>query len=301
MYYRRKIIFALLEKFEKSLTNTEIQKLVFLITKLQKDKKSYQFVPYLYGCYSFQLNDDLNAMFKRDMINKIKTDSSNIWLLNNTEEYFHQLNDVDKKIILTVKRKFSQYTISELIKHTYIKYPFYAINSTILDKMLNAEEKVNVINQKSKFIKDFTKLFTIGYEGITLEEYLNRLIINDVKILCDVRKNPFSMKRGFSKKDLKKACESLGIEYVHIPNLGIVSEKRKELNTQKDYNVLFKEYELTVLKENVNEIRYVYDLLIKYKRIALTCFEAEYCMCHRSRVSKEIENVSQGKLKAQHI
>jgi uncharacterized protein (DUF488 family) len=236
------------------------------------------------------------------MINKTKTDSSSIWSLNNNvEEYFHQLNDIDKKVILTVKREFSQHSISELIKHTYIKYPFYAINSTILDKTLNNEEKINVLNQKNKLIKNSTKLFTIGYEGITLEEYLNKLIINDIRILCDVRKNPFSMKRGFSKKELQKACESLGIKYKHIPNLGIISEKRKELKTQKDYNILFNEYELTVLKENKEEIDYIYGLLKTYKRIALTCFEAEHCMCHRSRVSKEIENVSQGTLKAQHI
>jgi uncharacterized protein (DUF488 family) len=301
MYYRRKIIFGLLEKFERPLSNTEIQKLIFLITRMQKNKKSYQFVPYLYGCYSFQLNDDLNAMFKREMLSKEKVETSTTWLLKNEETYFHQLTDFDKKILLTIKRKFENSTIPELIKYTYVNYPFYAINSTILDKILDIDERIKVTNQKTRIQRKLKKLFTIGYEGITLEEYLNRLIINDVKILCDVRKNPFSMKRGFSKKDLQKACESLGIKYEHIPNLGIISEKRKELKTQKDYDILFKEYELTVLKENKEEIDYIYGLLKTHKRIALTCFEAEYCMCHRSRVSKEIENISQGKLKAQHI
>jgi len=52
-------------------------------------------------------------------------------------------------------------------------------------------------------------LFTIGYEGISLEEYFNRLIKNDVKVLVDVRNNPLSMKFGFSKTQLKRFCEKL--------------------------------------------------------------------------------------------
>ncbi|WP_348602891.1 DUF488 family protein [Bartonella tribocorum] len=42
--------------------------------------------------------------------------------------------------------------------------------------------------------------FTIGYEGKSLENYLNCLLENNIKILCDVRKNPISRKYGFSKR-----------------------------------------------------------------------------------------------------
>lgn len=54
-----------------------------------------------------------------------------------------------------------------------------------------------------------------------LEQYLNKLIENDVKVLCDVRRNPISMKFGFSKHQLIKACNGVGIEYKHIPEVGI--------------------------------------------------------------------------------
>ena len=84
-----------------------------------------------------------------------------------------------------------------------------------------------------------TIMFTIGYEGISLEEYLVRLIKNDVKVLVDVRNNPLSMKYGFSKSQLKKYCASLGIKYAHFPEVGIQSDQRQELNSQNDYNKLF--------------------------------------------------------------
>ena len=68
------------------------------------------------------------------------------------------------------------------------------------------------------------------------------LLKNDVKVLVDVRRNPLSMKFGFSKSLLKKYCAALDIEYVHFPEVGINSEARQELNTQSDYNALFLNY-----------------------------------------------------------
>ncbi|MDG5800640.1 DUF488 domain-containing protein [Marinilabiliaceae bacterium ANBcel2] len=92
-------------------------------------------------------------------------------------------------------------------------------------------------------------MFTIGYEGISLEQYINKLIVNDIKVLCDVRKNSFSMKYGFSKKQLKTTCDGVGIAYIHIPEVGIESDKRQELNTQADYDKLFKIYKTDTLPQ----------------------------------------------------
>ena len=86
-------------------------------------------------------------------------------------------------------------------------------------------------------------MVTIGYEGRSLEVYLNLLLKNSVTLLCDVRRNPLSRKYGFSKRTLSNACESVGIRYEHLPELGIASEKRRELDTQAHYDALFAEYE----------------------------------------------------------
>lgn len=57
-------------------------------------------------------------------------------------------------------------------------------------------------------------VFTIGYEGIHFEEYINKLIRNQVAVLCDVRCNPLSRKFGFSSKMLSSVLPNLGIEYI---------------------------------------------------------------------------------------
>ncbi|WP_244427340.1 DUF488 domain-containing protein [Bartonella rattimassiliensis] len=46
---------------------------------------------------------------------------------------------------------------------------------------------------------------------------------NNIKILCDVRKNPISRERGFSKGPLEKALSNIDIEYIYIcPNLELL-------------------------------------------------------------------------------
>lgn len=285
LYYRRKIILALLEMFDGQLTAKSFQKYLFLFTRKQ-EKKAYDFIPYRYGCFSYQANQDLATMQKYGYIEIAEHISGRYIKIKQSGDYFGLLSSVDRHFLHEVKVNFGELNQQELIKYTYQKYPYYATKSAIAHKLLNTEELEAIEKQKRSFTG--TQLFSIGYEGITLETYINKLIINDVHVLCDVRKNAFSQKYGFSKSQLKKACEGVGIEYVHIPELGIVSDKRKELNTQKDYDKLFQEYEQTSLKQNHVALLKVRDLLKTKKRVAVTCFEKNPEQCHRTRVANAL-------------
>jgi uncharacterized protein (DUF488 family) len=74
--------------------------------------------------------------------------------------------------------------------------------------------------------------------------------------------------------------KNIGIEYVHVPELGIISDKRKSLKTKADYDALFSDYAAT-LPSKKNYLGEVYALLQLNKRIALTCFEHDPQFCHR--------------------
>ena len=298
MYYRRKILLSLLENFNGQLNKTSLQKLLFIYTRWQ-EKKAFDFVPYKYGCYSFQANQDLKTLGKYGLVQESTNANSPLWVKSTSEDFTATLKKTDKALMIKLKSAYGDSSREELIKYTYRNYPYFAIKSEIAHRVLTKTELEKVEQQKRTFAE--TKLFSIGYEGKSLEHYLNQLIINDVKLLCDVRKNSMSMKYGFSKSQLKHACENVGIAFIHIPELGIVSEKRQELNSLKDYQVLFKEYEKTVLVENKTHLLSVNDLLKKYKRVALTCFEATECMCHRGRVVKALANQSNWNTPIQHL
>ena len=113
----------------------------------------------------------------------------------------------------------------------------------LLDKDSVALSKV----LEARPVASSSQLFTIGYQGRTLESYLNVLIQEGVTILCDVRKNAISRKYGFSKRTLAGACDGVGIRYTHLPELGIESRRRQGLESPADFRALFRLYEHTIL------------------------------------------------------
>lgn len=294
MYYRRKILLGLLEAFDNRLEKIQLQKLLMLVTK-QQQKPDFHFVPYKYGCYSFQANSDLGTMAKYNQVIL----QGNEWVKIDNEKYLLSLKERDRQAIKLIKQLYGAKTSNELIKITYIKYPYLAINSTVAKDKLSSDEFDKVLQAKPK--SDKTILFTIGYEGLSLEEYLNKLILSDIKVLCDVRRNPLSMKFGFSKSQLQKACQGVGIEYVHIPELGIESDKRQVLNTQSDYDKLFSLYRSEMLTQTLDYQLKLITLLKEKKRIALTCFEANINQCHRKHLADAIVNLSDFNYELKHI
>lgn len=281
MFYRRKLILALLKELGGELNSTQFQKYLFLTTRKQENK-SFDFVPYYYGCFSFQANQDILTMAKQGMISEC---NSKITLIDK-RDYLQELTLFDQIIVRDIKEQFGGMSSNELIRYTYVHYPFYAIKSKIAKEVLTSEELARVEKQNRHFSD--SRLFTIGYEGKSLERYLDFLIINDVKVLCDVRKNAYSQKYGFSKNQLQNACKGIGIKYVHIPELGIESDMRRELSTQADYDELFDYYENYTLPKNWEYLLKVRNLIEQDGRIALTCFEQNPKQCHRTRVAKAL-------------
>jgi len=131
-------------------------------------------------------------------------------------------------------------------------------------------------------------LSTIGYEGLSLDEYLSRLRSAGVTLLCDVRRNPLSRKPGFSKKTLSQACARAGIRYEHMGQLGIDSAERKDLKTKADYDALFERYERDMLPRQSAAIDTIVAWMQSGESVALTCFERVAGQCHRRSVADAI-------------
>lgn len=294
MYYRRKVILALLQLFDGQLDKIRLQKLLFLFTNKQS-KSEYDFIPFRFGCYSYSANADMTAMVSRGFL----SEEEKSFQKKDKIDYLKQLKSDDLKLLLETQALYGKMSAKALMKHTYTNFPFYATRSEVASNILTKAELEKVSKSNPKVNK--TVLYTIGYEGISLEEYLVRLIQNDVKLLVDVRNNPLSMKFGFSKSQLTKYCESLGIKYLHLPQVGITSDQRQELNTQSDYDKLFASYRKNNLTKTVDTQTEILNLLVKHKRIALTCFEADICQCHRKHLAEAIQNLPTFSYAVKHI
>ena len=221
------------------------------------------------------------------------------WHKSDTHSYFNELTLSDRALLNQVIVEFKGTSTNELIRYTYINYPYYAINSQIAHDMLSPDELAKMDAYRNKPTEKI--LYTIGYEGRSIEEYLNLLIRNGIGVLCDVRRNPISMKYGFSKNQLKSACEKLNIAYHHFPELGIASEKRQDLTSDADYQRIFAEYRADTLQENLRDQIEILNIISRQSKVAITCFEADHEHCHRNQLAISLQNNKLWNYKLIHI
>lgn len=274
-YKRQRFLLSFIHQLDENVTVTDIQKLAFLHT-MSGESNYYEFIPYKFGAYSFQLGEDLDILAKNGYI---------------TVDNLQRGKRI--KAVAEYSDTYSYQIASErgnaLIRRTYREYPYYTIKSEITERLFDGEELDFFYRIKQSYVKTEQALFTIGYEGKSIEYFINCLIKNDIRLLCDIRKNPLSRKFGFSKSKLKHVTQTIGIKYVHIPELGIESDKRNSLRTKEDYRNLFAEYENS-LKSRKIFLDDIYNLIQQNDRVALMCFELDPEMCHRHVVRDYIIN-----------
>lgn len=135
------------------------------------------------------------------------------------------------------------------------------------------------------------KLYTVGYESTSIEQFVAFLKKKRVELIVDVRKNPVSRKKGFSKNRLAENLSTVGIQYMHLPSLGMPVEwrrkaKAKIITRQK----MFQHYVKKILPKERKDIDLIRQLL-REKNTCLLCFEADPSDCHRRNVSDEVQRI----------
>ncbi len=126
------------------------------------------------------------------------------------------------------------------------------------------------------------KLFTIGYEGAQLDDFLATLKKHKTHVLLDVRELPMSRRKGFSKTALKEALAEVGIEYRHERQLGSPKKIRHQLREDWNYKRFFKAYDRHLDKQG-DLLETLTQELSKHN-VALMCFEKDHTTCHRASV-----------------
>ncbi|MEZ0396493.1 MAG: DUF488 family protein [Anaerolineales bacterium] len=279
MFYRQKILLALIETFGGRLKRTDCEKLLFLFCQ-NTGQNYYDFFPYRYGGFSLISYHDKNVLTKNGWLGE-----DDDFVLVKSDSMLPQLRPGDRQALTALQREVTTLG-DELIRKAYLQYPYFACKSEIVSRVL-ATCEVEEIRRSWTF--DTTPcLFTIGYEGLSIDAFLNKLIANNIQALVDVRNNPFSMKFGFSNPQFQKYVERVGLCYYHLPELGIPSALRKGLDGPDAYRRLFAYYEAHILPHHTVSLKRLQHLLQEHGRIALTCFEANPTSCHRHKITSHL-------------
>lgn len=127
------------------------------------------------------------------------------------------------------------------------------------------------------------RIYSVGYEGLTLSGLVERLVQSKVTVLFDVRLNAVSRRTGFSKKALATGLANAGIEYLHAPLLGNPPENRDSFRAG---NGSAGRAAMRARLENGSRGA-VEDLAARAvrERIAVLCVERNRRTCHRDVIT----------------
>ena len=276
MYIRQAVILDIINKIGGRLSRVKLIKLLFLIamqTNIGKYISFYDFLPYKYGPFSFTAYRELACLIDEGIIcgDSLTIVDKNRPIVN---ENLERLNTVIIGLINEILSEFGRYTGSDLKKIVYSRYPWYASvskNRAILSRPIARPGPA--------------KIYTIGYEGKSIDLFLSMLMSGGVGGLIDVRNNSHSRKFGFSADELNGYCEKAGVEYYHFPEVGIPGRLRGNLDSNSSYEELFRLYREQILVKNHRTVDMICALSRKMN-CALLCFESDPERCHRGQLSK---------------
>ena len=285
IFDRQKRLLALVDALGGEVGGLDFQKLLFLYCREVEETPTYEFVPYKFGGFSFTSYADKRRLIEQGLL----ADEERAWKLTPAGRAAAKVAPPVRMGMDRFARREAGVRGDALVAEAYRRHPYYAIRSEMAERVLAGDAKALAAIAAARPAAGKPGLCTIGYEGSSLEGYLNRLLHAGVTLLCDVRRNSLSRKYGFSKGTLSKGCEGVGVRYEHLPELGIASEERRELKTQADYDALFAVYERESLPRQAAALERIRGWVAEGHRVALTCYEHLPQQCHRHCVAKALE------------
>lgn len=281
MLTRQKVVLNLLAQAGRPLTRTVLVKLLFLLrheTGLANDPSFYDFLPYSFGPFSFLLYRELDGLLRYGYVTN---EGEHLTVCGRALEFLDQSERLPASIrsaVADILARYGRMSRKALIRDVYARYPWFAINSRLPERDVVSVQRPG---------KASPAVYTAGYEGRSVDAFLNDFLKHGMQVVVDVRANPVSRKYGFSGRRLGEFCKKLGLEYRHAPSLGISSAARSGLNDFASFQRLLKRYEETMLPELSTEVEDV-GCLMRRQPSVLVCVEKDVRCCHRSRLAHAV-------------
>jgi uncharacterized protein (DUF488 family) len=132
-----------------------------------------------------------------------------------------------------------------------------------------------------------TLISTIGYEGSDSASFDNALRRASIDTLVDIRAVAVSRRKGFSKSALRERIAAQGVTYVHLKGLGDPKPGREAARSGNMtlFRAIFGRHLTT--PDAMADLAHLRSL-VKERRVALLCYEADAASCHRNIVAQRI-------------
>ena len=127
-------------------------------------------------------------------------------------------------------------------------------------------------------------LYSIGYEKARLADVVGALSAAGIATLIDVRDRPQSRRPGFSKNQLAVGLAEAGIRYVGLKALGTPPEGR-EANRRRQWDRFWRIVDDKLATAEAELALEEAASVAAASPSCLLCYEANWHICHRSRVA----------------
>lgn len=265
IYGRQIVLLEVLRRAGRPLGRTQLMKLLFLLRKEQGIDNYisfYDFVPYKYGPFSFVVYRDLDYLEAQGLVEtakeRVACTSGGL-----------KGEGLPATLALMVEATVSKYArlpLVRLVDYVYTTYPWYASRSEAAARA-----------GKLPVARTARAVYTIGYEGMSIDEFLAVLLRKGIRRIIDTRNSSLSRKYGFSAETLQRRCEEFGVEYRRLPELGIPSSVRHQGTGEQS---LWGYYRRTVISKSDSALALVSSACLESPS-ALLCFESNPQECHR--------------------
>ena len=144
-------------------------------------------------------------------------------------------------------------------------------------------------------------IYTLGYEGKTLEKCLDILTNNLVTAIVDVREKPYSRKPGFAGTILEETVSKppYRMFYLSDTTLGTPTALRDRFKKDKDVDLFKKDFK-KLYSQRKEALKTLLETIRGKFIPCLLCYEADPHKCHRSIVAEELANLH-GNAKVVHL
>jgi hypothetical protein len=280
---RQHLLLSLLDALGGHCGNRDFQEFLFLFSQENPTAGLYEFVPCKYGALSFTSYAD-----RREMVTAA--------LLLDTEASW-EITDKGRSVIRPGRhtplegfvREFGHLRQESLVRETYRRHPWFATRSELANVVFADEPDALRRIDEARAVGVHASLLSIGYQGRSLEGYLNELLRAGASQLIDVRRNPSSRQYGFSRSALDLACQSVGILYRHFPELGVSPESRGNPRTQDDFETIYQGFVREGLPQHDRVLSEISAWIRAGERVALTCYDRDPGRSHRRCIAGVLE------------
>lgn len=272
MLKRQRVLLRLLDRAGGTAPREWLVRMAFLVSRDRAGWASsplYDFVPLATGPGSFSLDREAEAL-ERD--GHVASAGPLDWTLTASgRAECASIDPAHAAAILGAWHRYDATSGDDLAARIEREFPWYTMNSADRARRRVARPRAD------------RAIHTAGYRGLSIDAFLDGLLVRGIERIVDVRANPASRRLGFHKSTLRRLAAEVGIAYEHLPQLGVDKELRAAASTTGEVNRMFEDYAVRV-RALVADLDAVVALLEERPSV-LVCAEMDAADCHRSRLA----------------